>query len=227
MVDAILYQSAVGHLLYLSGWTIAFAVGNVARFCSNPTREHWTAVKRILRYLKGTTSYVLEYSRNGDDESILSGYSDADWAGDINDRKSMSGYLFMMSGAATSWKSRKQTCVALSTAEAEYVALASAAQEAAWMRQLLEDLCHKQTEPTVVREDNQSAIAIAQQPHSHSKMKHIDIRYHFVREKVQDNTIELRYCPTNDMLADILTKGLTYDKFSRELFGVKDLFDFE
>ena len=79
--------------MYLSGWTrpdIAFAVGNVARFCSNPTREHWTAVKRILRYLKGTTSYGLEYSRNGDDESILSGYSDADWAGDINDRKSTS-----------------------------------------------------------------------------------------------------------------------------------------
>ena len=126
--------------MYLSGWTrpdIAFAVGNVARFCSNPMREHWTAKKRIIRYLKGTTSYGLEYSRNGDDKSILSGYSDADWAGDINDRKSTSVYLFMMSGAAKSWKSRKQTCVALSTAEAEYVALASAAQEAAWMRQLL------------------------------------------------------------------------------------------
>ena len=94
------------------------------------------------------------------------------------------------------------------------------------MRQLLED---KQTEPTVVREDNQSAIAIAQQPHSHSKMKHIDIRYHFIREKVQDNAIELWYCPTNNMLADILTKGLTYDKFSRlhELSGVKDLSDFK
>ena len=96
MVDAILYQSAVGHLLYLSGWTrpdIAFAVGNVARFCSNPTKEYWTAVKRILRYLKGTTSYGLEYSRNEEnDERILSGYSDADWAGDINDRKSTSGY---------------------------------------------------------------------------------------------------------------------------------------
>ena len=131
----------------------------------------------------------------------------------------------MMSGAATSWKSRKQTCVALSTAEAEYVALAGATQEATWMRQLLQDLHHEQTEPTVIREDNQSAIAIAQQPNSHSKMKHIDIRYHFVREKVQDNTIELRYCPTNEMIADILTKGLTYDKFSRlrELSGVTDL----
>ena len=95
-----------------------------------------------------------------------------------------------MSRAATSWKSRKQTCVALSTAEAEYVALAGATQEATWMRQLLKDLYHEQMEPTVIREDNQAAIAIAQQPHSHSKMKHIDIRY-FVREKVQDNTIDL------------------------------------
>ena len=95
MVDATLYQSAVGNLLYLSGWTrpdIAVAVGNVARSCSNPTKEHWVAIKRILRYLKGTTSYGLEYSRNDNDESILSSYSDADWAGDINDRKSTSGY---------------------------------------------------------------------------------------------------------------------------------------
>ena len=135
----------------------------------------------------------------------------------------------MMAGAAVSWKSRKQTCVALSTAEAEYVAMSAAAQEATWIRQLLEDLYYKQIDPTILHEDNQSAIAVAQNPQSHSKMKHIDIRYHFVREKVLDNTVELRYCPTNDMLADILTKGLTCDKFSRlrELSGLKDLSAFE
>lgn len=96
-----------------------------------------------------------------------------------------------MSRAATSWKSRKQTCIALSTAEAEYVALAGATEEATWMRQLVKDLYHKQMEPTVICADNQVGIAVAQQPHFHSKMKHIDIRYHFVREKVQDNTINL------------------------------------
>ena len=135
----------------------------------------------------------------------------------------------MMAGAAVTWKSRKQTCVALSTAEAEYVAMAAAAQEATWIQQLLEDFYYKQTKPTVLHKDNQSAIAIAQNPHCHSKMKHIDIRYHFVREKVLDYTVELRYCPTNDMLADVLTKGLTCDKFSRlsELSGVKDLSAFE
>ncbi len=157
----------------------------------------------------------------------MCGYSDADWAGDVSDRKSTSGYLFMMSGATVSWRSRKQTCVALSTAEAEYVALASASQEATWLRRLFEDLHEKQAEPTVIHEDNQSAICIAQNPQYHSKTKHIDIKYHFIREKIVDNTIELRYCPTNDMLADTLTKGLTYDKFSklREKLGVKQRSD--
>ena len=230
-VDATLYKSAVGCLLYLSGWTrpdIAFSVSNVARFCSDPTKEHWTAVKRIFRYLRGTIQYGLVYSKDGGDGNLI-GYSDADWAGDQNDRKSTSGYLFVMNGAAVSWKSRKQTCVALSTAEAEYVALSGAAQETTWMRQLLIDLHHPQPEPTVVYEDNQAAIAISQNSQSHTKMKHIDIRYHYVREKVLDNTIEIRYCPTNDMLADVLTKGLTYDKFKRfrELSGVKDLSAFE
>ena len=130
------YQSAVGSLLHVSGWTrpdIAFAVSNVARFCSSPSKEHWTAVKRILRYLKGTSNYGLSYLRNDNNDTLV-GYSDADWAGDVNDCKSTSGYLFMMSGAAVSWKSQK---------------LALAIQEATWTRQLLNDLCNSQIEPTV------------------------------------------------------------------------------
>lgn len=230
-VDASLYQSAIGCLLYLSGWTrpdIAFSVSSVARFSSDPTTEHWTAVKRIFRYLRRTTNYGLVYSMNDGDGNLV-GFSDADWAGDLNDRKSTSGYLFVMNGAGISWKSRKQTCVALSTAEAEYVALASAAQETTWLRQLLSDLHHQQHNPTVLYEDNQAAIAISQNTQSHTKMKHIDIRYHYVREKVLDNTIEIRYCPTEDMPADILTKGLTFEKFAkfRELSGVKDLSAFK
>ena len=121
LVDATLYQSAVRMLLHLSGWTrpdITFAVSNVARFCSKPTKEQWVAVKRILRYVKGTVDYGLMYSKNGKNEKMITGYSDADWAGDANDRKSTLGYLFMVSGAPVSWKSKKQTCAALSTAEA-------------------------------------------------------------------------------------------------------------
>ena len=120
--DQQLYQAVVGSLLYLSTKTrpdIAYGVGCAARFCAKPTKEHWTAVKRILRYLKGTSNLGLLYSSTTSSEIV--GYSDADWAGDVGDRKSTSGYVFMLSGAAISWKSNKQTCVALSTAEAEYV----------------------------------------------------------------------------------------------------------
>jgi len=134
-----------------------------------------------------------------------------------------------MNGAAVNWKSRKQTCVALLTAEAEYVALASAAQETTWMRQLLSDLHHQQHGPTILYEDNQAAIAISRNSQSHTKIKHIDIRYHYVREKALNETIDIQYCPTNDMVANILTKGLTFNEFSklRELSGVKDLSAFE
>ena len=126
LFDDTLYKSAVGMLLYLSGWThpdIMFAVSIVTRFCSKPNKQHWVAVKRILRYLKGTVNHGLMYSKQDDNKTML-GYSDSDWAGDLIDRKSTSGYLLMMSGASVSWKSKKQTCVVLSTAEAEYVALA-------------------------------------------------------------------------------------------------------
>ena len=230
--DATLYKSAVGMLLYLSGWTrpdIAFAVSNVARFCSRPTKEHWVAVKRILKYLKGTANYGLLYIKKDDANRVIVGFSDADWAGDANDRKSTSGYLFMVSGAPVSWKSKKQTCVALSTAEAEYVALTAATQEITWLRQLLKDLHNEQVKPTVIHEDNQSAICIAQNTQYHGKTKHIDIKYHFVREKVSDRTVELRYCPTSDMLADMLTKGLTRDKFTqlRNLTGMREMIVYE
>ncbi len=215
LFDAAVYQSAVGCLLYLSGWTrpdIAFAVSYVSRFCSNPSKEHWSAVKHILRYLKGTSTFGLVYSKK---EKSLTGYSDADWAGDVNDRRSTSGYCFMLSGAAISWKSRKQSCVALSTAEAEYVALASATQEATWIRRLLVDLKYCGSEPTVIFEDNQSAICIGQNPQYHSKTKHIDIKYHFVRQQLSNKTIALQYCSTNDMIADVFTKSLSFDKFVR------------
>ena len=132
-VDEHIYQSAVGSLLYLSLWTrpdIAFAVSSVARFCSKPEQQNWTAVKRIMRYLNGTINLGLLYTiKSSKDSAKCVGYSDADWAGDLSDRKSTSGYVFQMSGAAITWRSKKQSCVAISTAEAEYMALACAAQE--------------------------------------------------------------------------------------------------
>ena len=134
--DQKLYQAVVGSLLYLSTKTrpdIAFAVSIAARFCASPTKEHWTAVKRILRYLNGTQQFGLLYKANTSSESEIAGFSDSDWAGDVGDRKSTSGYVFLLGGAAVSWKSTKQTTVALSTAEAEHIALSSASQEATWL----------------------------------------------------------------------------------------------
>ena len=143
------YQSAIGSLMYLAVSTrpdIAFAVNSLARFNSNPQKDHWTALKRVLRYLKGTINIGILYKQDGSDKCI--GYSDADWAGDTSDRKSTSGYIFMFSGGPISWSSKKQKCVALSTAEAEYVALSGAAQECLWLRQLEKELGCSSEGPT-------------------------------------------------------------------------------
>ena len=228
LVDQELYQSAVGSLLYLSTKTqpdIAFAVGNVARFSSKPTKFHWTAVKRIMRYLSGTLDHGLLY-QNGDS---ITGYSDADWAGDQNDRKSTSGFVFMMSGAAVSWNSKKQTCVALSTAEAEYIALSKAAQESIWLQRLIMDMNEILSSPIIIFEDNQSTITMTKNNQHHGRAKHIDIKYHFIREMVTMNKIELKYCRSDEMIADILTKGMSKIQFEklRNLIGLIDVSDCE
>ena len=147
LVNQELYQLAIRKLLYLSTRTrpdIAFAVSTVAKFTAKPTEQHWTAVKRILRYIVGTINFGLQYTRGGSID--CTGLSDADWAGDINNRKSTSGYLFKVGDGPVSWRSRKQTCVALSTAEAEYMSLTLAAQEAMWLNRLLAEL-QSQKEP--------------------------------------------------------------------------------
>ena len=209
-VDQQLYQSTVGSLLYLSIATrpdITYAVSNVAKFCAKPTKQHWVAVKRIIQYLKGTQQYGLLYSKSDSNHCV--GFSDADWGGDLDDRKSTSGYLFQVGGTAISWRSKKQTCVALSTAEAEYIALASAAQEPLWLQELLADLKKEDLKSITIYEDNQSVISMAKNPQFHGRTKHIAIKYHFIREQVSSGKLEMKYCKTNDMIADMLTKGLS------------------
>ena len=214
-VDQSLYQSAVGSLLYLSLATrpdITFAVSNVAKYCTRPTNKHWTAVKRIFRYLKGTQNYGLCYSK---DDSGCVGFSDADWGGDLDTRRSTSGYVFRFGGAAITWRSKRQACVALSTAEAEYVALAGTVQESLWLQQLLSDLQGKPADPMVIFEDNQSAMSMSKNPKFHGRSKHIDIKYHFTREQVSNGKIVLKYCKTSEMTADFLTKGLNGEQFEK------------
>ena len=223
MIDPVLYQSAVGSLLYLSTKTrpdIAYAVNSVARFSSQPTKQHWVAIKRIFRYLKGTTRLGLLYKK--DDSKSVIGFSDADWGGDIEDSKSTSGYCFEVGGTIVSWRSNKQSCVALSTAEAEYIALSSTAQEAIWLNELWKDFNREPSKPTVIFEDNQAAIKLARNPQYHGKTKHISIKYHFIRDQVSRNVIELKYCSTEQMKADIFTKGLNTTKFTklRDMLGM-------
>ena len=227
LADATLYQSIVGSLLYLAIATqpdISQAVGVASKYCSCPTETHLTAAKRILRYLKETTNLALKYEKSDDGKPI--GYSDADWAGDYDDHHSTSGIIFTLSNGAVSWYSKKQPVVALSTAEAEYISLSAATQETIWLRRLLKDLsCCTTKDPTTIREDNQGAIAIAKNPVYHSRTKHIDIKYHYICEAIQDKAIQLEYCPTEEMLADILTKPLACEKFEklREKMGLQEL----
>ena len=140
-------------------------------------------MKRIFRYLRGTSDLGLSYRRQ-DSGFTCSGYADADWAGSLDDRKSTSGYVFGVGGTAVSWRSHKQTCVALSTAEAEYVSLSAAAQEAVWLQRLTAEITGSDERPVTIYEDNQAAICMAINPVFHERTKHIEIKFHFVREQV-------------------------------------------
>ena len=223
-VDPQMYKSAVGSLLHLSNRTrpdIAYAVGLVSRFSSDPCKEHFMAVKRIFRYLKRTADYGLLYKADGSTDCV--GYSDADWAGDLDDRKSTSGYVFLSAEGAILWGSKKQSCVALSTAEAEYIALSMATQESTWLNTLMSQIgAINDHEYTVIFEDNQSTICLANGQGS-KRSKHIDIKYHFIQDKIANGEIIVQYCDTNDMIADIFTKPLAKDKFNklRGLMGMK------
>ncbi len=213
------YQQVVGSLLYAAVATrpdIAQAVSTCCRYTSAPTSAHWTAVKRVLRYLSGTIDYGLYYTRpEAGGKNDLVGYCDADWAGDRDTRKSTTGHYYQLAGAAVSWVSQRQPVVALSSTEAEYVALSSAAQQAVWIRRLLGELGVDVSDPTPICEDNQGAVCLATNPVHHKKTKHIAIRHHYIRQCVADGSINLHYVPTNDMIADILTKPLPRVKFQR------------
>lgn len=216
---AVPYRSAVGSLMYLVTCTrpdIANAVSTVSKFLEQPTTAHWTAVKRIFRYLKGTIDHKLHLSaRNATTSTCfqLSGFCDADYGGDLDTRRSTTGYCFSLGSGSISWSSKRQPTVALSTTEAEYMAFSDAAREVLWLRQLLADIGYPQSDATMVYSDNQGCIALARNPVFHARVKHIDIRHHFVRERLTDGTLDLQYQPTETMIADILTKPLPRPKF--------------
>ena len=221
------YQAAIGSLTYAAIATrpdISYAVGVLSQFMSCPGQVHFQGVKRILRYLKGTLHYGLKFEAKDEADISIQGFADADWAGDVSTRKSTSGYIFQLGNATVSWKAKKQTIVALSSTEAEYVSSCLAAQETIWLRNLLTSIGYKQLHPTTIYEDNQGAIALSKNAKSHPRTKHIDIKYHYVRDATEKGHLQLEYCPSEIMLADVFTKALPKTRFEelRTLLGVQD-----
>jgi hypothetical protein len=220
--DVNLYQQAVGCLNYLATTTrpdISFATSQIAKHVNQPLNLHWIKFKRILRYLRGTIDLALVYSKFNDNNERSSvnniiGYSDASYAPFKEDRKSIGAYIFMFNNGAVSWSSKKQSIVALSSCEAEYIALSECAKESQWLKNLHSEL-NNIIYPIILYEDNQGAMKIAENNMFSKRTKHIDIRYHYIRELVQNNQIILNYCPTEEMIADTLTKGLMKNKFAK------------
>lgn len=220
------YRELVGCLMYISLTTrpdLASTARYFSQFQTKFNDDHFSHAKRMLRYMKGTVplglNYILDEKSNG-----LIGYADSDFGSDITDRKSVSGYVFKVYGCTVSWISRKQQTVSLSSTEAEYIALATAACEAIWLRGLLKELGHEQLKPTRIYEDNQGCISVAQDPKEHKRMKHIDIKYNFLRDIIAKQFIELEYIPSANQLADIMTKALPIQTFQRirEAIGLAD-----
>lgn len=201
------FNALVGSLLYLASTTrpdLSFAVGALARHMAKPTAEHWSIAMGLLRYLKGTASMVLTFGS----ETGLIGYCDADYAGDVDTRRSTTAYVFLLHGGAISWTSRLQQTVAQSTVEAEYMAAAAAVKEALWVRTLLSDLGMSGEGAVQMYCDNQGAVQLLKHPIASQRSKHIDVMHHFARERVARGEVAFSYCSTGENAADILTKPL-------------------
>eukprot|EP00253_Pinus_taeda_P002725 PITA_02725 len=224
-VDATLYRQLVGKLLYLTHTRpdLSFVVGLVARFIQNPRESHWKAAKRILRYVRGTVQFGIHYSAKA--TPLLVGFTDSDWAGDPDDRKSTAGYVFTLGSGPITWACKKQGAISLSSAEAEYRGAVEASKEALWLRQILSEFGFEQQHSTTLWCDNQSAIQLLKDPVQHQHSKHIELHMHFIRKLIHDHVLEVQYCSTDDQVADIFTKALTEAKFTklRYMLGVQEV----
>ncbi|KAG8480261.1 hypothetical protein CXB51_024850 [Gossypium anomalum] len=215
------YSSAVGSLMYAmvcSRPDLSYAVSAVSRYMANPGKEHWKAVQWILRYLRGTTDVCLQFGRT---EDGVIGYVDADFTGDLDRRRSLTGYVFTIGGCAISWKATLQTTVALSTTEAEYMAITEACKEAIWLKGLFSEL-NEDLQISTVFCDSQSAIFLTKDQMFHERTKHIDVRYHFVRDIIARGDIVVSKISTHENPADMMTKSLPITKFEHclDLVGV-------
>jgi hypothetical protein len=224
------YRSVIGSLRYIvNTWPdLAYSVGVVSRHMEAPGREHWGGVKRILRYLKSTIGYGCKYERGAELKPVLLGYSDSDFAGDPKDRKSTTGVIYFVGTTLVTWASQKQKIVTLSSCEAEYVVAAAAACQGVWLSRLIADLMGMKEAPVKLLMDNMSVIALSRNPVHHDRSKHIDTRYHFIRECIEEGRVEVEHVGTASQLADIFTKALGRLKFVelRSALGVADVQQF-
>lgn len=219
MVNNHFYQKLIGALLYVATHTrpdIAASVSILSQRVKQPSESDWIEAKRVVRYLKGTKNLRLRLGRNSNGLVV---YADADWAEDTTDRKSLSGYMFLYNGAAIAWSCKKQSSTASSSCEAEYISLAEASREALWIRRLVKDFQEAETGATKIYEDNQSTIKMVENKEFRSRTKHVDTKYHFVSDLVDKNIVELHYCPTEEMTADLFTKPLPSIKLKKHRDG--------
>lgn len=210
-MESIPYASIVGSLMYASTCTrpdISFAVGMLGRYQSNPGKDHWVAAKKVLRYLQGTKDHVLTYRRSSHLEVI--GYSDSDYAGCVDSRKSTFGYVFLLAGGAISWKSRKQSVIATSTMEAEFVACFEATIQSLWLRNFVSGLhiMDNIERPLKIYCDNSAVVFFSKNDKYSKGAKHMDLKYLSVKEEVQKKRVSIEHIGTALMIADPLTKGL-------------------
>jgi hypothetical protein len=208
------YPQLAGSLLYLATISrpdIAQAATTLCRYIGKWNKAHYAAAKHLLRYLKGTVHLSLTFRAKKQD---LVGYCDADWGGDLNTRRSTTGYIFQLFGATIAWKSRLQSTVALSTTEAEYMASVDAAKQALWLKQLLQEL-DIVFDTITLYNDNNGCIGLSKNPINHDKTKHISMRHHFLREQVQEGTLTVTHVPSKLNIADILTKYVPKDQFQQ------------
>jgi histone deacetylase 1/2 len=211
--DATKYRSVVGGLQYLAMTRpdISFAVNKVCQFLHAPTTDHWTAVKRILRYIKGSCNLGIKIRKSS--STLVSAFSDADWAGDCDDRRSTGGFAVFFGPNLISWSAKKQDTVSRSSTEAEYKSVANATSEVIWLQSLLKELGVKLTQPPCLWCDNMGATYLSVNPVFHARAKHIEIDFHFVRERVFKKQLEIRFVPSKDQIADGFTKPLPFRSF--------------
>ncbi|KAG6499643.1 hypothetical protein ZIOFF_039433 [Zingiber officinale] len=225
-IDATEYRCVIGCLRYLlhTRPDLSYSVGMASRYMEKPTSMHHKVVKQILKYLKGTIYFGLAYTKGPQEISIF-GYSDSDLAGDLDGRKSTSGMAFYFNESLVSWNSQKQKTVALSSCEAEFMAATTAACQALWLRSLVSELTSEEPKPVTLFVDNRSAIALMKNPVFHGRSKHIDTKFHFIRECIEKGQIVVEFVNTGEQRADALTKALPGVKLAamRQLLGVRDL----